>query len=74
MDEKYMYLIIGYDFAKKFKEYNLACDEAYEIAEKIITLYKEATKFSQVDTDYYCHFFNFVKLCLEYFGIFKQKK
>ena len=69
MDEKYMYLIIGYDFGDRFSENDLACDEAYEIAKKIIGLYKEATGFFD-----YCSFYNFVMSCLNYYEEFKQKK
>lgn len=39
MDKNYIKFIIAYDFAKDFEEIDLACDEAYELAEEIATRY-----------------------------------
>lgn len=41
MDKNYIIFIIGYDWYKELEKLELACDEAYELAEEIALRYKD---------------------------------
>lgn len=51
MDKSYIKFIIAYDYADKLEELELACDEAYELAEKIADEYDEYTRVFEVPTE-----------------------
>lgn len=52
MDKNYIKFIIAYDYADKLEELELACDEAYELAEKIADEYDEYTRENNIEQYY----------------------
>ena len=64
MDRNYMMFIIAYDFGYAFDNEEIykgepfACDEAFEIAEKIVNKYIEETPVKDIC---YQHFYDYVE-------------
>ena len=52
MDKSYIKFIIAYDYADKLEKLELACDEAYELAEKIADEYDEYTRENNIEQYY----------------------
>ena len=52
MEQNYIVFIIGYDWYKELEKLELACDEAYELAEEIAKRYKTYCSINEVDECY----------------------
>jgi hypothetical protein len=52
MDKDYIKFIIAYDFCKRLEEIDLACDEAFDLAEEIANRYIKYTEENGIDQSY----------------------
>ena len=52
MDKNYIKFIIAYDFGWIFENMDLACDEAYELAEEIVKRYIKYTEENGIEQYY----------------------
>ena len=52
MDRNYIKFIIAYDFCKTLEDMELACDEAFELAEEIANRYIKYTEENGIDQYY----------------------
>ena len=52
MDKNYIKFIIAYDFGKRLEEMDLACDEAFDLADEIADLYIKHTEENGIDQYY----------------------
>ena len=69
MDKNYIKFIIAYDYCKILESMELACDEAYELAEEIANRYIAYTKANNIDQYYeslidYCDSISFIDVWL----------
>lgn len=60
MDLEYLIFIIGYDYAEKLEEMDLACDEAYVLAKNIAIKYKKHALKNDIE-EYYDTFINYTE-------------
>ncbi len=51
-DKNYIKFIIAYDFCGKLEEMELACDEAFELADEITNRYIKYTEENNIDQYY----------------------
>lgn len=63
-DKNYIKFIIAYDFCRTFESMELACDEAFELAEEIANRYIQYTTENNIDQYYdtlneYCNNISF---------------
>lgn len=60
MDKNYIKFIIAYDYGRIFEGMELACDEAFELAEEIANRYIKYTEEEEIDQHYetLCEFCN----------------
>lgn len=64
MDKSYIKFIIAYDYGRIFEAIDLACDEAFELAEEIANRYIKHTEENGIDQYYetlceYCNEISF---------------
>ena len=64
MDKNYIKFVIAYDFGNTFESMDLACDEAYELAEEIASTYIQYTEENEIEQYYdtlneYCNNISF---------------
>ena len=52
MDKSYIKFIIAYDFCARLEEMELACDEAFDLAEEIANRYLKYTEENGIDQYY----------------------
>lgn len=52
MDKDYIRFIIAYDFCKELERMELACDEAFDLAEEIASRYIKYTEENGIDQYY----------------------
>lgn len=52
MDKDYIKFIIAYDFCARLEEMELACDEAFDLAEEIANRYFKYTEENGIDQYY----------------------
>jgi hypothetical protein len=52
MDKNYIKFIIAYDYCKILESMELACDEAFDLAEEIANRYVKYTKENNIDQYY----------------------
>lgn len=70
MDKNYIKFIIAYDYCTELESMDLACDEAYELAEEIANRYIQYTKENDIDIYYdslneYCNDISFSEIWKE---------
>lgn len=52
MDKNYIKFIIAYDFCKRLEEMELACDEAFDLADEIANRYIKYTEENEIEQYY----------------------
>lgn len=67
MDKNYIKFIIAYDYCAELESMDLACDEAYDLAEEIANRYIQYTEENNIDIYYdslneYCNNISFYKI------------
>lgn len=70
MDRNYIKFIIAYDYCRELESMELACDEAYELAEEIANRYIKYTEENEIDIYYdslqeYCEEISFYDIWKE---------
>lgn len=67
MDNNYIKFIIAYDYCRELESMDLACDEAFDLAEEIANRYIKYTEEEKIDQYYeslieYCNEISFYKI------------
>lgn len=70
MNKDYIKFIIAYDYGKIFEDMDLACDEAFELAEEIVKRYTKYTEENGIEQYYetlceYCNNISFSNIWKE---------